>query len=164
LLLFATALSHSKRARWSLGIWRDTYTKTELSSDDRIPLGLGLCRAIACLPDDMCLASFESMVSPTLECLESLSQSVAVAQEEADHSKQLAKIAGEICVLSEISREFSSTGSIDVSMQSGDPSLPVEKRDGFAEPVLSTIRRRAWSRIAQVASSHCDDEVSVQYS
>lgn len=145
----------------SAGIWRDTYTKTELSCNDRIPLGLGLCRAISCLPNDMQLASFESMVSPTLECLESLSQSVAVAQNEASRSKQLARIAGEIRVLSEISREFSNIGSADVSMmQSGDPSLPVERRDGIAEPVLSTIRRRAWSRIAQVASSHCDDEVS----
>jgi hypothetical protein len=111
----------------------------------------------------MCLTSFESMVSPTLERLESLSQSVAVAQDEADRSEQLARIAGEIRVLAEISRGFSNTGSADASMQSGDPSSPIERRDGIAEPVLSTIRRRAWSRIAQVAASHCDDEVSVQH-
>jgi hypothetical protein len=116
---------------------------------------------ISCLPDDICVASFDSMVSPTLECLESLSHCVAVVQDEANRSTQLARIAGEIRVLSEISREFSNTGSTDVSMQNGDTSLPAERRHRIAEPVLSTIRRRAWSRIAEVASSHCDDKVSV---
>lgn len=110
------------------------------------------------MPEDARLQGFESLISYPQSELEKQAQLADEARSDETRNHFLKKVAGEVSLIATLCRSYTNAGTLsDGIMESGCPSSPDRRQ--LVAPSAMTVVRRSWPKIAQLASTHAQNEV-----
>ena len=138
--------------------WRSVYTSpcddhSVVSIDDRKALCTGITRVLAVLSPDQWPSSLSTLASPTIECIETLLQSINETHGSPYNAKleqYISRMSEEICVLASALRSFHSFAKKQPNSSSAQVKNP-----------LLALLHRVWPCVTHIAKTFSSHEIVI---